>query len=257
MVLNVFRQGYQCIRCHQAAHSGCLEAAEQTPCCPETLGADPTVETLVVAAEAETHDDRADDTPEAATVPPESSEPHEHNETPEIHESQKSPEPPEPQESSEVPESQEPQESTVPSGPQEPQEPQEPQSQPPEEQKEEMQTPGGEEVPPPKALVVARSPSPAEADREQERARHRELAVRELIETEQQYHGDLMFIESVFYHPLENDPQVSQLITPADFRSIFSNFAVLRPLHSELLWFVSSPSLHMHTHTQTHLVFHL
>ena len=96
---------------------------------------------------------------------------------------------------------------------------------------------------PPKPLVCVRSPSPAEEDREQTRVRHHALAVKELIETEQQYYGDLLTIVSVFKVPLEENPQLSQLITKADFNNIFSNFDVFPRFHSELLRFAFLPPL--------------
>ena len=231
-VLNVFRQGYQCTRCHKAAHTACLEAAERLPCCSAVPPAQTqdTQEgqegTVVVAAEAETdapqpQQETSEDAQEPQSAPEngpcedakdaETQEPQgEKQEAPQDHKESK-----------------------------EHEEAKEAETEPQEVAEDEREAPAE----PPKPPVCVRSPSPAEEDREQTRVRHHALAVKELIETEQQYYGDLLTIVSVFKVPLEENPQLSQLITKADFNNIFSNFDAFPRFHSELLRFAFLPPL--------------
>jgi len=76
---------------------------------------------------------------------------------------------------------------------------------------------------------------------EEERKEKRELAVKELIETETIYYQDLMVITSVFLDPMKNNPNISKLLTPVQFRDIFSNFEVLLQLHSDILSLLLQP----------------
>jgi len=72
-------------------------------------------------------------------------------------------------------------------------------------------------------------------DEEAERKERRELAVKELIDTELVYYQDLLVITSVFLDPMKNNKDITALFTPAQFRDIYSNFEVLPKLHSDLL----------------------
>ena len=96
---------------------------------------------------------------------------------------------------------------------------------------------------------IQRPQSPADEATADERAKakatHRELAVKELIDTEQTYYGDLLVVMSVFMEPLDGS-KGNSLITQQEFRDIFSNFSTFPPLHADLLWFVAS-----HTNTST------
>ena len=73
---------------------------------------------------------------------------------------------------------------------------------------------------------------------EAEREERRQLAIQELIDTEQTYYGDLLVVVSIYMDPLQNNPVYSKMITPQEFRDIFSNFSTFPPLHSDLLRFV-------------------
>ena len=287
-VLNVFRQGYQCARCHQASHTACLEAAGKLPCCPPTPPAPAAQESpaaqedaVVVAAEVETDASQPpQEAQEGATGSPSAQESgpsegawdvemlqlqHENSGTPQAEEV--------PQETKGTdddtktePESTQEEKHEVPQTPEGPQEQKgadgDTKTEPPnaqQEKQETAQTPEGPEGPqeperdaaegereppaePPKALMCSRSESPADTDPEQTRVRYHALAVKELIETEQQYYGDLLVIDSVFKVPLETNPQLTQLVTKEDFKNIFSNFEVFQQLHSELLVFAKQPS---------------
>jgi len=79
-------------------------------------------------------------------------------------------------------------------------------------------------------------------DEEAERKEKRELAVKELIDTELVYYQDLLVITSVFLDPMKNNPKITALFTPIQFRDIFSNFEVLPQLHSDLLASLLQPN---------------
>jgi len=74
-----------------------------------------------------------------------------------------------------------------------------------------------------------------EQSEEEERKEKRELAVKELIDTEAAYYQDLMVITSIFLDPMKNNDKISKLLTPTQFRDIFSNFEVIPKLHSDIL----------------------